>query len=158
MLWFEKQRNPVLSNITEIYNVWPLNWRYAAQPGIYGPQIVTCAIPQEYATQVPQAITVQDIGDCSQMQKSPSNVVKVINNTPEPGFHKPSIGICVQAFRFATRDVSVRLVEWLEMVKLMGGDKVYFYVFGAIESMRKVLRHYERQVYTYKWTAMLSSD
>ena len=40
----------------------------------------------------------------------------------------------------------MRLVEWLEMVKLMGADQVYFYVFGATEGMMKVLRHYEAQV------------
>lgn len=88
------------------------------------------------------------------MSKNPGNVLRVIHNTPVPPapapqkatLKKPSIGVCVQAFRFGTYDVSVRLVEWLEMVKLLGADKVYFYVYGATESMMKVLRHYEKEV------------
>lgn len=45
-----------------------------------------------------------------------------------------------------TWDFSVRLVEWLEMVKLLGGEKVYFYILGAQSSVMKVLNYYTREV------------
>ena len=104
------------------------------------------------------------------MPEKPSNVLRVVQNLPKPHFQKPSIGVCVQAFRFGTYDVrfvvslphgngvcvylhccivlcSVRLVEWLEMIKILGADQVYFYVYGATGNMLKVLKHYEKEVF-----------
>ena len=104
-----------------MYTIWPEYWDFGVKDGVYGPQIATCDIPRQYSSQVPQAISIQTTGDCSQMNQYPSNVLRV----KAPGYdsrrnatqaRKPSIGICVQAFRFRTYDVSVRLVEWLEMV------------------------------------------
>lgn len=117
--------------------------------GTYGPQIVTCDIPREYSGEVPQAVSIQTTGDCDSMTEEPSNVLRVIHHQPSKAQtnNKSSIGICVQAFRFGTYDVSVRLVEWLEMVKIMGADQVYFYVYGATPNMMNVLRHYQNQVH-----------
>jgi hypothetical protein len=52
----------------------------------------------------------------------------------------------VQAFRFGTIDLSVRLIEWLEILKILGADKIYFYKLNAHENMEKVLDFYSKQV------------
>ena len=96
---------------------------------------------------MPQAISIQTTDDCAKINQHPDNVLRVIHNQRKvPKTGKPSIGICVQAFRFGTYDVSVRLVEWLEMVKLMGAEQVYFYVYGATPNMFKVLKSYQNEV------------
>lgn len=136
----------MLANVTEVFSIWPEYWGYGASPEIFGPQFVSCRVPEEYSLHMPAAISLVDTDDCAQMPSQPSNVLRVINNQPEPKFHKPSIGICVQAFRFGTYDMSVRLVEWLEWVRMMGADQVYFYVYSATENMLKVLLHYEKEV------------
>jgi hypothetical protein len=59
---------------------------------------------------------------------------------------KKQFGVCVQAFRFSTIDLSVRLIEWLEILKILGADKIYFYKLGAHENMEKVLDFYTQQV------------
>jgi len=130
-----------------VFTVWPDYWRFGVEDGVYGPQIVTCDIPVQYSSQIPEAISIQPINDCNLIGDSPTNVLRVINNRRDvQQLIRPSIGLCVQAFRFRTYDVSVRLVEWLEMVKMMGGDKVYFYVYGAVPSMMQVLQHYQKEV------------
>ena len=75
-------------------------------------------------------------------------MLRVIHNHKrESHFHSTSsIGVCVQAFRFGTYDVSVRLVEWIEMMRLLGVDKIYFYVYSVNENINKVLSHYQHEV------------
>ncbi len=69
--------------------------------GVYGPQVATCEIPSSYINQVPQAISIQATAECSKMNPHPDNALRVIYNTRKTGkMSKPSIGICVQAFRF----------------------------------------------------------
>ena len=118
LLWFEDLRAPVLSNVTEVYTIWPEYWDFGVKAGIWGPQLVTCAIPREYASQVPAAVSLQTAGNCDAIDDQPTNVLRVIHNQPKekPAAGKANIGVCVQAFRFKTYDFSVRLVEWLEMV------------------------------------------
>ena len=129
-----------------MYTVWPEYWNFGVNNGTYGPQIFTCSIPEQYSNQIPQAISIQTSDNCEKIGTNPGNLLRVIYNLPEKKPRKQSIGICVQAFRFGTYDVSVRLVEWLEMVKIMGADQVYFYVYGATENMMKVLHHYKKEV------------
>ena len=161
LLWFDNLAEPVLSNITDVYTVWPEYWDFGVKDGIFGPQVISCQIPSEYSNQIPQAISLLTIGKCDKINEMPSNVLRVIHNVPNSKqqaaktnnqITKSSIGICVQAFRFGTYDVSVRLVEWLEMVRLLGADKVYFYVYGATQNMMKVLRHYSKEVHTFYYT------
>ena len=119
------------------------------KPGLYHPELISCPIPSEYINNIPQAVSLITVGDCAHIYKEPSNVLRV---KYEPlsvsggDSNDGSIGVCVQAFRFGTYDVSVRLVEWLEMVKLMGADKVYFYLLSATSNIMKVIRHYMDEV------------
>jgi hypothetical protein len=40
----------------------------------------------------------------------------------------------------------VRLIEWLEILKILGADKIYFYKLRAHENMEKVLDFYTKQL------------
>ncbi|KAJ6219222.1 hypothetical protein RDWZM_005034 [Blomia tropicalis] len=145
LLWFDNLLDPVLSTVEEVYTIWPEYWNFGLRDGLYGAEIFTCSIPKQYSNQIPQVISLQTTDNCRKIGYNPGNVLRVIYNLPKKRFKKQSIGICVQAFRFSTYDVSVRLVEWLEMVKILGADQVYFYVYGATENMMKVLRHYKKE-------------
>lgn len=139
----------MLTNVSEVYDIWPEYWGFGVENGVYGPQIITCDVPKEYANQPPRGVSLQlatassEEDQCKGLDKSPSNVMRVMHNQRDSNYWTPSIGICVQAMRFSTYDISVRLVEWLEMVKLMGADQVYFYVFGAADNVVKVMNHYK---------------
>ena len=131
--------------MTEVYDVWPEYWDFDPKIDYFGPQIISCQIPREFTNKVPRVVSLHPYKDCTD-HNEPSNMLRVINNQRLTNYTKPSIGVCVQALRFRTYDVSVRLVEWLEMVRLMGGHKVYLYAFGATESLYKVLNHYKNDV------------
>lgn len=52
--------------------------------------------------------------------------------------------VCVKALDFLS-DISERLVEWLELQKVLGASKVVFYMFEAHEKTRKVLDYYVKE-------------
>lgn len=147
LLWFDNIRDPVLVQVTDYYNIWPNKWRPHVKYGTYHPQILTCPLPVEHVGQVPRAVSLQARGQCSQVERHPSNVLRVLNHQRDTRARKKhNFGICVQSFRFVTYDVSVRLVEWLEMMQQLGADKVYLYALGTTEALRKVLQYYEKKV------------
>ena len=71
------------------------------------------------------------------------NNVRVIYNKPLVNLE---FGVCVKAFRNSTYDLSVRLIEWLEMLKIVGADKVYLYKYDAHKNMEKTLDYYSKEV------------
>lgn len=53
--------------------------------------------------------------------------------------------MCVKGLDFLHEDLSVRLVEWIELLNLLGADKVFFYELQVHPNISKVLRHYENE-------------
>ena len=143
LLWFDGQRAPVVGSVSDITNAWEV---YYMQPDAYGPQIITCDIPKEFETKVPQAVSLQPQGDCAKMPKKPDNILRVLKIDRPEAYRNHSIGVCVQALRFANYEFSVRLVEWLEMMRMMAVDKVYMYKFETTKTMDAVLEHYRDEV------------
>ncbi|KAJ6219227.1 hypothetical protein RDWZM_005039, partial [Blomia tropicalis] len=75
---------------------------------------------------IPQAVSLQSTNDCNQLKENVTNVLRIIYEPSLPtnlSINEPRIGVCVQALRFGTYDVSVRLIEWLEMVRILGAER-----------------------------------
>ncbi len=138
LLWFDNQRQPIISKVSKIYSIWP--WDWGRKDGIYGSQLISCDIPKELKDLVPKAISLISTNSC---RSELDHNLRVIYNKPVV---KKQFGVCVQAFRYGTIDLSVRLIEWLEILKILGADKIYFYKLGAHENMEKVLDFYTKQV------------
>jgi len=56
----------------------------------------------------------------------------VIYNRP-PDDQKKGFAVCVKGLDFLYDDLSVRLIEWIEMLNILGADKIYFYNLQVIE-------------------------
>ena len=76
---------------------------------------------------------------------TPSNVLRVTYNIPLSPDKKEDIAICVKALDFPTEDLSLRLVEWLDMTRVMGAAKVFFYDMQVPQKVRKILEVYQRK-------------
>ena len=59
---------------------------------------------------------------------------------------KMEIGVCVRALYYHNTDFSLRLVEWLELNKIMGADKVFMYSFTTHPNMQRVMDYYKSKV------------
>ena len=55
------------------------------------------------------------------------------------------MAVCGPALFYVQEDFSIRLVEWLEMLRAIGVPQVFLYYLGAVHpNIEKVLKHYER--------------
>jgi len=102
--------------------------------------MLTCDIPKNLEEFIPRAIAITTKESCNLKL---DNSLRVIYDKPVV---QKQFGVCVQGLRFGTVDMSVRLIEWLELLKILGADKVFFYYLLAHKNMNKVLDYYIDQV------------
>nr|CAD7412645.1 unnamed protein product [Timema poppensis] len=103
---------------------------------LYVPYLIACQIPQNYNNLIPQSVSI--------VQKPcdpANNNIRVVYNKPE---HKKEFAVCVKGLDFLHDDLSVRLVEWLELMIILGADKVFFYKLQVHPNISKVLNYYEK--------------
>lgn len=94
-------------------------------------------IPQKFRDHIPQSISLVE----KQCDNSTNNL-RVIYERP---IEKKDFAVCVKGLDFLHEDLSVRLVEWIELLNLLGADKVFFYELQVHPNISKVLRHYETE-------------
>ena len=69
----------------------------------------------------------------------PTNYLNIIYNLPAG--EKAKFAVCVKGMDFPLDDLSVRMVEWLEVLKALGADKIFLYNLDVHPNVRKVLIH-----------------
>lgn len=137
-LWFKDLPDPVFSQIFEYKYLWRDYWGYADEK-MQQPYLAACAIPKPHWDKAPEAVSLVE-SSCD----TATNVLKVHNDRPADGVKK-NFAICMKQLDFLYNDMSVILVEWLEVLFSMGVEKVTLYNVTAHENMVKVLRYYEEQ-------------
>ena len=69
-----------------------------------------------------------------------SNNVKVIDNQRKQP-KKDEVIVCVRALDF-DNDMSFQLIEWIELLHLLGASKIFFYIIQLHPNMSKVIDYY----------------
>ena len=104
----------------------------------YVPYLLTCTVPYHGGDQSVQAISiVEDSGNNSSCYK-PSNYLKVIYNTEQI----KDFAVCVKGLNFPLEDLSARFIEWIELMSILGADKIFFYEYAVHHNVKRVLNHY----------------
>ncbi|XP_050292845.1 uncharacterized protein LOC126733555 isoform X2 [Anthonomus grandis grandis] len=134
--WFDGKKEPVISKSFEYKYVWYKKWGNYKQ-GIFQPYLIACVIPQAYNSKVPQSISLVE----KPCDNAPNNL-KVIFNMPR---NKKDFAVCVKGLDFLHEDLSVRLVEWIELLNLLGADKIFLYELQVHPNITKVLKHYQQE-------------
>lgn len=102
---------------------------------ILQPFIISCTVPKiANASAVPASVSL--VG--KQCEK-PTNNLKVIYKKPKK---KEDFAVCVKGLDFLYEDISVRLVEWLELLNILGAKKIFLYELEVHPNISKVLSHY----------------
>lgn len=97
--------------------------------------------PQAALAPPPQADAPRPVYDCSTPAKVTNNL-PVYNQLPAV---KEKFAVCVKGLDFPNEDVSVRLVEWIELLNLLGAGKIFFYNLDVHENISKVLHYYQKR-------------
>jgi len=133
--WFEAQKEPVFTEVLEYNYIWYSTWGNYKQ-GIYQPYLIACQIPQQYNETVPASVSIVE-KPCD----TATNNLRVIYNKPEK---KKKFAVCVKGLDLLHEDLSVRLVEWIELLGILGADKVFFYELQVHPNISKVLQYYQK--------------
>lgn len=134
--WYDGERDPVIVETMEYKYIWYPKWGNYKQ-GIYQPYVIACKIPQSHWSKGPPASVSMVEKSCD----TPSNNLRVIYNKPE---RKKDFAVCVKGLDFLHEDLSVRLVEWIELISLLGADKIFFYQLQVHPNVTKILDHYQK--------------
>lgn len=135
-LWYEGEREPRIVESLEYKYIWYPKWGNYKQ-GIYQPYVIACKVPQSHWTKGPPASVSMVEKPCDVA----SNNLRVIYNKP---VQKKEFAVCVKGLDFLHEDLSVRLVEWIELITLLGADKIFFYQLQVHPNVTKILDYYQR--------------
>lgn len=111
--------------------IWNFSWDYAMKNRYYRPLLLSCPIIEDIT---PTAVSIVD-EPCT----VPNNVLRL---KPVKGQKKKEFAICLKPLYFE-KDISARLLEWLELQFILGADKVQLYVYKLHPQTLKVLQYYE---------------
>ena len=136
LLWYDVAKDPVKTPVLEYKYVWFKKWGNYKQ-GLLQPYLLACRVPHDLPGRVPISVSVTEKG----CEPATTNL-RVHNRRPEPGQAKGQFAVCVKGLDFLQSDLSVRLVEWIELLTLLGADKIFFYELEVHANISKVLRHY----------------
>ena len=111
--------------------------------GIFQPYLMACRLPKSHWNKVPISVSiVENICD------KPTNNLRVIyNKLPEDETDRKEFAVCVKGLDFPNDDLSVRLIEWIELLRILGADKIFFYNLEVHPNVTKVLNYYEDKSY-----------
>lgn len=129
---FQGQTHPEFSKV-DSYKL--MYFKVPVKKGVLLPYLINCKVPSEHQD-VPETVSlVENLCDKA------TNMLKVVNNVPSSGERK-DFAVCVKALDFPDRDMSTRLVEWMELLTQLGVHKVFFYTFSVHPNTEKVLDYY----------------
>ncbi|XP_049879346.1 uncharacterized protein LOC126376176 [Pectinophora gossypiella] len=135
-LWFEERAEPVVVRNLEYKYVWNSKWGNH-RDGVLQPYLVACVLPPAVRGLVPASVSLVEL-PCDRA----TNNLRVHYDRP---LDRPrhEFAVCVKGLDFLHEDLSVRLVEWIELVRLLGAHKVFFYELQVHPNITKVLKYYE---------------
>ncbi|XP_058792872.1 uncharacterized protein LOC131665179 [Phymastichus coffea] len=134
-MWFEGEKEPKIVDVLEYKYIWYSKWGNYKQ-GIYQPYVIACKVPQSHWRRGPPASVSLAEKRCD----TATNNLRVTYNKPAL---KKDFAVCVKGLDFLHEDLSVRLVEWIELIMLLGADKIFFYQLQVHPNVTKVLEHYQ---------------
>ncbi|XP_073947913.1 uncharacterized protein [Choristoneura fumiferana] len=136
-LWFDERPEPAVVRVLEYKYVWNSKWGNY-RDGVLQPYLLACVLPADVRGRIPRAVSLVE----RPCDRAP-NCLRVHHDPPAPPERQHEFAVCVKGLDFQHEDLSVRLVEWIELVRLLGAHKVFFYSLQVHPNITKVLRYYE---------------
>lgn len=146
-LWFPNDNEPQTELATPVYG-WEPAWGGPTM-GVNEPYILTCSCrrhpPEKETAPVAVSVATAPCGDATNVldvQNAPFDE-EISKRTP-PQRNNSSIAVCLKWLHYRS-DISASLVEWLQLIKHFGAERVYIYILRIHPNVRKVLKYYADQ-------------
>ncbi|XP_017133403.1 uncharacterized protein LOC108149986 [Drosophila elegans] len=138
-MWFDGDTKPELAPLHETKLAWYEDWGKFEGAGY--PTMLRFRVG---SSRIPQLVSLVFGNSCA----VPQNALKVFQPPAEepPDPNRPlRTGVCVKYLRFADIDMSDRLVEWLELMRILGAGKITAYDIGELHpNISRTLAYYTR--------------
>lgn len=139
LLWYSNLSQPVITTATYTY-AWYSKWGNFFD-GQLQPFIISCTLPKIKTTfgslKAPDSVSLT-LNLCTKLM----NNLRVINERPK---EKKKFAVCVKGLDFLHEDLSVRLVEWIELLNILGAEKIFLYDLEVHPNISKVIRYYVKK-------------
>lgn len=111
---------------------------FSVDETLYTPILISCKIPPHHRY-LPKYVSLS-LNACEVSNYR----LKIVNNLPSNNYLKKHIiTVCVKPLNF-TEDISLHLLSWIEMNRLLGANQFYIYVSSVNSRTLKVLEWYSK--------------
>jgi len=107
--------------------------------GHYYPYLITCRLPPQ-TRQVKKLMSVSVVSEKCENATNNLNIMhrdRYREKNIKTRHQKNTFGVCVKALDFPHGYMLSRLVEWIEALRLLGADKIFFYEFYVDSNIKK---------------------
>lgn len=142
-IWFHNSSISVRTVATYHY-IWFERWGNHRDEYLQ-PYLINCPLYKKKTTKSslqPRFVSIYQ-SKCSNLTNQleiDSNYFSQLNDKVKKKF-----SVCVKALDFPSDDLSFRLIEWIELIRLLGGTKITFYQFDVQSNIDKVLKYYQNE-------------
>ncbi|XP_065361426.1 uncharacterized protein LOC135955063 [Calliphora vicina] len=136
-IWFRERYMPLIVPVERTQFIWRYNWGHNAKYSF--PHILTCAVPRAYKHFMPKSVSLV-AAPCDKA----TNHVRVIYRPLKSREKKRDFAVCIKGLDFPYTDLSYRLVEYMESLRVLGAQKVIVYNLESHANITKVLNYYQQ--------------
>ena len=129
-LWFKNPNQPIISPVVEYKYIWYKKWGNYKQDA-FQPYLISCQLPETQWGKVPSSVSLVQ----NECEIGTSNLRIIFS---KPLKDKKQFAVCVKGLDFPENDISLKLIEWIELLRILGADKIFFYILSVHRNVEKV--------------------
>ena len=139
LFWTDLSSNPTIS--TKPLKLDKIHPFTVLRDSEYYPYLLTCYVPKDIARKIPIAVSIVSGYEKKSKCYEPSNLLKV--NAPLVK-NKKDFAVCVKAYMM-NGSQSAKLVEWIELLSILGARKIFLYDLDLDSDIKKLLDYYVKK-------------
>ena len=142
LLWYDMDKDPIVVPVVEYEYIYKRTWSYY-RPQYLQPYLMACKLPSASVVKalgVPPDMVPVSVSLVEKTREAASNNLRVNNNVPDK---RGGFAVCVKGLDFTDELLSVRLIEWIELLAVLGVEKIILYEFELHPTVSSVLHYYE---------------
>ncbi|XP_050302557.1 uncharacterized protein LOC126740526 [Anthonomus grandis grandis] len=113
--------------------IWYEKWNANDKNTYYNPVLISCRVPA--LNLIPMGIS---------LSKKPCDTIYKMFNINIPKETKHNFTVCIKPLDFM-KDISMHLVRWIEISKILGAQYFYFFIKNVTKETRRILNWYKSQ-------------
>jgi len=129
--WYENVSQPLIVEVFEYRYIWNNDWGYNKKGA--SPYLISCELPL--------SVPPSHVSLVQRRCGSANNLMKVKNKKPKT---KENFIVSVKKLDYI-KDISFQIIEWSEILKILGVNKVEVFVLKVHQNVLKALKFYESE-------------